>query len=248
MAEANQKQNSAQHTAERGIISVVIIRITQFFIFLLLTLLFSIIIEWAGMGVSFWDEPGSKHSEQMLQQELSYLNDDFKRSAIVAEPIKFAHNFANQFYIYLFEKTGFKKAIIWAASTPRSAKKGSFRNRLHQLYKNLSAYILAMATVTQIFAVRLAVLILAMPAFVLLSFIGLIDGLVRRDIRRWSAGRESSFIYHWAKKIIYPSLILPWIIYLATPVSIHPNLVVLPFAFLFALSITITASTFKKYL
>ncbi len=248
MAEATQNQTSAQHSAEKGIISVVFIRITQFFIFLLLTLFFSIIIEWAGMMMGIWDEPGAKHSEQMLQQELIYLNDDFKRSAIVEEPIKFAHHFANQFYLYLFEKTGIKKAIIWAASTPRSVKKGSFRNRLHTLYKKTSEYILAMSTVTQIFAVRLAVLILAMPAFVLLSFIGLIDGLVRRDIRRWSAGRESSFIYHWAKKFIYPSLILPWIIYLATPVSIHPNLVVLPFAFLFALAITITASSFKKYL
>jgi len=248
MAEANKNQKSAQQSTEKGVISVFFTRIMQFIIFLLLTLFFSIIIEWAGMMMDVWSEPGAKHSEQMLEQELTYLNDDFKRSAIVDEPIKFAHHFANQFYIYLFEKTGVKTAIIWAASAPRSAKKGSFRDRLHTLYKKTSDYILAMSTVTQIFAVRLAVLILAMPAFVLLSLVGFIDGLVRRDIRRWSAGRESSFIYHWAKKIIYPSLILPWIIYLAFPVSVHPNMIVLPFAFLFSVSIMITASTFKKYL
>lgn len=75
----------------------------------------------------------------------------------------------------------------------------------------------AAMTITQVFEVRLAVLILAFPAFILLSLLGLVDGLVQRDIRRWSGGRESSFIYHWAKKIVLPSLILPWIIYLAMP-------------------------------
>ncbi len=109
-------------------------------------------------------------------------------------------------------------------------------------------YILAAMVVTQIFAVRLAVLTLAIPAFVLLAMLGLIDGLVQRDIRRWSGGRESSFVYHWAKKVLYPSLILPWIIYLAMPVSVHPNLIVLPFAVLFAVSVTVMASTFKKYI
>jgi integrating conjugative element membrane protein (TIGR03747 family) len=77
---------------------------------------------------------------------------------------------------------------------------------------------------------------------------GLTDGLVQRDIRRWSGGRESSFVYHWAKKVLYPALILPWILYLAIPSSIHPNLIVLPFAILFAVSVRVMASMFKKYL
>lgn len=102
--------------------------------------------------------------------------------------------------------------------------------------------------ITEVFAVRLAVLIMALPAFVLLGLMGLTDGLVQRDIRRWSGGRESSFVYHWAKKLLYPALILPWILYLAIPSSLHPNLVVLPFAILFALSVRVMASMFKKYL
>jgi hypothetical protein len=43
-------------------------------------------------------------------------------------------------------------------------------------------------------------------------------------------------------------LILPWIVYLAIPVNVHPNLVVLPFAVLFAVSLMVMSSTFKKYL
>jgi len=71
--------------------------------------------------------------------------------------------------------------------------------------------------------------IAAMPIFLLFSLVALVDGLVQRDLRRWGGGRESSFVYHYAKKAALP-------------------LVVLPFATLFALTVAVTASTFKKYL
>jgi hypothetical protein len=50
------------------------------------------------------------------------------------------------------------------------------------------------------------------------------------------------------QKAFYPSLILPLIICLAMPESVHPNVVVLPFAVLFGFSVRVMASTFKKYL
>ena len=250
MASQPQRTTSAQQRTEQGIISTTITRLMQLFFFLLMTLLFSIIIEWLGMATKYWEQPGIEHSEKMLAQELSYLNEDFKRSVIVEQPVEFAKNFADRFYQVTFIATGMKSAVIWMATpTPATARRtGGVRKTLHDVYLLAESYILAVMTVIQVFAVRLAVLILAIPAFVLLALLGLIDGLVQRDIRRWSGGRESSFVYHWAKKILYPSLILPWIIYLAMPVSVHPNLIVLPFAVLFAVSVMVMASTFKKYI
>jgi hypothetical protein len=37
-------------------------------------------------------------------------------------------------------------------------------------------------------------------------------------------------------------------LYLALPFSLHPSWIILPFALAFAFAVTITASTFKKYL
>ena len=102
--------------------------------------------------------------------------------------------------------------------------------------------------VTQVFSVRLAILTLAMPVFALFSFVALVDGFVKRDLRRWGGGRESSFVYHWAKRSAMPLLVLSWVIYLALPFSLHPTFIVLPFATLFAFSVAVTASAFKKYL
>lgn len=45
-----------------------------------------------------------------------------------------------------------------------------------------------------------------------------------------------------------PLLVFSWVIYLALPFSLHATLIVLPFASLFALSIAVTANTFKKNL
>lgn len=241
------KPATAQQAAERGIVATTLIGLAQILMYLVLTLVFSILVEWAGMVSGLWDESGSTHSELMLQQELQYLNKDFTRSAIVERPVRYAKRFSDNFYELTFKRTGVQAAVIWLA-TPTQTSSGAVRKSLHRYFRMMQEYVLAAMTVTQIFAVRLAVLTLAMPAFVLLGAMGLVDGLVQRDIRRWSGGRESSFVYHWAKKALYPSLILPWIVYLAIPVNVHPNLVVLPFAVLFAVSLMVMSSTFKKYL
>lgn len=68
--------------------------------------------------------------------------------------------------------------------------------------------------------------------------------LRQADLRGWGGGRESSSLYHWAKRAALPQLVLTWVIYLALPFSLHPSFVVL----LFVLSVTVTASTFGKYL
>ena len=75
-----------------------------------------------------------------------------------------------------------------------------------------------------------------------------VDGLVQRDLRRWGGGRESSFVYHYAKKAALPLVVMTWVTYLALPFSLHPSFVILPFATLFALTVVVTASTFKKFL
>jgi integrating conjugative element membrane protein (TIGR03747 family) len=99
-----------------------------------------------------------------------------------------------------------------------------------------------------VFLVRLLVLCLMVPLLLLAAFVGLVDGLVRRDIRRFGAGRESGFVYHRAKAAVVPLLVLPWIIYLALPVSLNPLLVLLPGAVLLGTAVSIVAGSFKKYL
>jgi integrating conjugative element membrane protein (TIGR03747 family) len=238
--------DAQRHPAQRGLLSRALGSIARVAGWLVAALLFSIIIEWAGM-LLWWKDEGSLHSRAMLQKELSYLSDDFRRSAVSSDPARFARHFADGFYHYLFEWTHFIDFIRWLKQPPRPDE-SHILVVLRSAYAQSAEYVLAAMTVTQVFAVRLAVLTLATPVFVLFGFVALVDGLVQRDLRRWSGGRESSFVYHHAKKVIFPAVILAWIVYLGMPTSIHPNYVILPFAGLFALALAIAAGSFKKYL
>lgn len=55
-------------------------------------------------------------------------------------------------------------------------------------------------------------------------------GPVRRDIRRFGAGRESGFFHPRARAGQMPLAVLPWIAYLALPISVSPMLILLPSA------------------
>lgn len=231
---------------QQGLFTRVLATISQAILWLLLSLLFSIIVEWVGM-VIWWPEQGLDHSRTMLAKEISYLDTDFRRSIVTSDPARFAKEVADGTYHYLFEVTRVVAFIHWVSPPSRQEEQG-MRPTLHKIYRPLAEFVIAAMQVTQVFSVRLAILSLATPVFLLFSLLALVDGLVRRDLRRWGGGRESSFVYHYAKKAVLPLVVITWVTYLALPFSLHPTFVILPFATLFALTVTITASTFKKYL
>jgi integrating conjugative element membrane protein (TIGR03747 family) len=183
----------------------------------------------------------------MLAAELGYLDADFRRSVVTSDPARFARSVADTIYYALFELTRIVDALDWLSRPPAAGEEG-FRPKLHRLYRPIADFVVAAMQITQVFSVRLAILTLATPVFLLFTLVALVDGFVQRDLRRWGGGRESSFVYHWAKRSALPLLILSWVVYLALPFSLHPTFVILPFATLFALSVVVTASSFKKYL
>ena len=244
MAEA--VSDPRRREVRQGLISTTLTTLAQGVQWLLLALLFSILTEWAGM-VFWWPEEGLQHSRSMLEAEIGYLDADFRRSAITSSPAELATAVADKTYYVLFEFTGLVDFMAWVSASPAPEEQG-FRPWLHSLYRPIAEFVIAAMQVTQVFSVRLAILTLAVPVFVLFSLVALVDGFVKRDLRRWGGGRESSFVYHWAKRSAIPLLVLSWVIYLALPFSLHPTFIVLPFATLFALSVAVTAGTFKKYL
>ncbi|MCP4305807.1 MAG: TIGR03747 family integrating conjugative element membrane protein [bacterium] len=213
---------------------------------LALSLILSVIIEWVGM-VMWWPEQGAAHSRGMLRTEIGYLDQDFRHSIMTSSPAHFARCFADTSYTYLFEWSGFVDFFNWAQADP-AVDHRPMQRFFHRFIAPVAEFILAAITITQVFSVRVAILTLALPVFVLFALLGVVDGLVMRDLRRWGGGRESSFVYHHAKKTIVPTFVIAWVLYLALPFSLHPSVVILPFAALLALALAVTSRTFKKYL
>lgn len=204
---------------------------------LFFSLFLSIIIEWIGMAF-IWEEPGAGHSQAVMEQEFTWFSAEFRQGLLYSKPVELISEGIQTVHYWLFVQTGIQAWLDGPGSSTIS----------QLLYQYFGAYIEAMLYVIVIFMIRLAIIVLTCPLFVLTGLVGLIDGLVQRDLRKFGIGRESAYKYHYAKRYISPIMLLAWMLYLSVPFSIHPNFILIPAAILFGWTIRVTASSFKKYL
>ncbi len=239
-----------QQDRQKGVLIGLVTLPFRFVGVLLGSLILSIVIECAGMYV-FWPEEGWRHSQRMFEFELDQLSKNFTRGILVQEPGRTAQHLVGIAYDCVFAKTGVASWIQNTSQKARAARNDNARDihyYIGTLYTHLDNGLNAAAFTGLVFLVRLLVLFLTLPLFVTAAFVGLIDGLVRRDLRRFGAGRESGYIYHRAKACLMPMVILPWVIYLSCPVSVHPFFILVPSSVLLAIAVNITMGSFKKYI
>jgi integrating conjugative element membrane protein (TIGR03747 family) len=251
MSDTPQNQGAPQR---QGFIARIVSLPFQLFGILCGALLLSIIIECVGMRF-FWPDEGWHHASRMLDHELHQLSGQFTHSLLANEPGKAARALVDKAYTGLFVKSGLldwmKRAAEQSRAPARDADadaKKDFRYYVSRLYLWLEDFLIASAFTVLVFCTRLIVLTLTLPLFLLAALTGLVDGLVRRDIRKFGAGRESGYLYHRARASIFPLLMLPWTLYLALPVSLHPLWILLPAAVLLSLAANLAAGSFKKYI
>ncbi|WP_397453211.1 TIGR03747 family integrating conjugative element membrane protein [Pseudomonas sp. NA-150] len=242
-------QTQQQQVREKGLIARTLTLPFAFLGIMLVSLLISILMEWIGLYF-YWPEQGWRHAQGMLNNELKWISDSYVQSLILEQPAQAARNLINLVYEWGFEKTGLIDWINYSAAQSRiNGSQGAGVHRyLSLMYVYVEDYGLAAVYTVLTFLARLVILTLTTPLFLMAAFTGVVDGLVRRDLRRFGAGRESGFIYHRAKMLIVPLMVAPWVIYLALPISISPVLILLPCAAALGLVVTITMGSFKKYL
>jgi len=239
-----------QQAREQGLIATLITLPFRLFGMLCGSLLLCMLIECVGMHF-FWPEQRWHHAQGMLNYELDQLSSTFTRSLLVQQPGRTAHRWVERAYEGLFVKTGLLDWVRETSAHALTANGGNakdFRYFLGQIYLHLEEYALASIYTLLTFLVRLLVLCLTLPLFLMAAFTGFVDGLVRRDVRRFGAGRESGFVYHRARASLMPLAVLPWVFYLALPVSVSPLLILLPSAVLLGVAADIASGSFKKYL
>ncbi|PVZ36892.1 TIGR03747 family integrating conjugative element membrane protein [Pseudomonas sp. CC120222-01a] len=237
---------ASQHPAQRrpGFIFGTLELCLRLLGLLFASLIFSIFLEFAGM-LWFWPEQGWHHSHAMWLSELGWLSDHFKNSLLVEKPAQATAKVLQHLNEWVVVRSGWSQSATQLKLISREA---TMQGQFAQAYVVVEDYLLAALFTVFTFVVRLAVLTLAMPLFLLGVITGAVDGLMRRDLRKFSADRESSFVYHRAKRTLLPLMVSPWVIYLSLPTSVNPNWVLLPCAALLGWMVSITATTFKKYL
>ncbi|MEJ2622836.1 MAG: TIGR03747 family integrating conjugative element membrane protein, partial [Candidatus Thiodiazotropha sp.] len=181
-----------------------------------------------------------------MRREIGYLGGSLDGDSINDKAVHVASDSVNDVVNFLFIDSGLVDNLS-AAKIP-STNDGTFIRLAKVVITEYYNYLMAAIYIIIMFFIRLSILVLSIPAFILFGFVGVTDGLMQRDLRRWCGGNESGYIYHWAKRFAMPVLIMSWVIYLAIPSSIHPNFIITPFAVLFGLVLMVMSSKFKKYL
>lgn len=88
----------------------------------------------------------------------------------------------------------------------------------------------------------------ALPLLVLSLLVGVIDGWVRRHVRRFNTQRESSYVHHRARVLFVPLTLLPGVAYLVLPLSLSPSGFIVASAAGVAGMATLVVGSFKKHL
>jgi integrating conjugative element membrane protein (TIGR03747 family) len=218
----------------------------------------SICIETVG-SYTFWKDHGAFHSRTLVIEDLGYIA-AAPHSLLVPDTVAFARDliervsapFIRLGVITFYQRTQAEVAALRTGAAPANGK-GGVANALKRTSLTANQMLSRIAVIAMFTAqdtvLRLAIVIFALPAFALACLLGAVDGLVRRDLRKWGGGRESSFIYHHAKATTYMVLGGGFALYLAWPFGgFNPAHMVLTFTFLVAWFLSLTLSSFKKYL
>lgn len=204
MAEVTQRAEQQQES-QKTLLGTIISTPFQFLGVMFGSLIGAIIVEWVCLYF-FWPDAGWKHAQTMFEYELSWLSQGLLHSVVVQEPGRTATWLAQLAYDWLFVKTGM---VDWMTNMTTIAQAGprsplDVRYLTAQGVSTLQNYGLAALYTVLTFVVRLVILAMTIPLFLMAAFTGLVDGLVRRDLRKFGAGRESSYLYHKARGSIIP--------------------------------------------
>ncbi|MFA7554112.1 MAG: TIGR03747 family integrating conjugative element membrane protein [Spongiibacteraceae bacterium] len=240
---AKRQQYQPPRRKEPGLIGQLFSALVQLVVWLVISLMLSIIIEWIGM-IWFWPEQGADHAKTVLAADNAYLNQQLYDQSlkIKNDVIATTHEAVS----WIAHQSWLKTLLNNVPDVPDNSF-SSLQKWAHYLYLQYRDYLKASTYVTQTFVIRLALILFSLPIFAIAAVVGGVDGLVERDLRRWGGGRESSNVFNLARRSIVPAFVAACVVYISLPISLSPVIVILPFAVLLGLAVRITFERLKKY-
>ncbi|EFT6738913.1 DUF4400 domain-containing protein [Salmonella enterica] len=190
----------------------------------------AIALEWLG-DAFFWRNTCASHSEQVLQATWRWWRGSAGAPVWLVEDLALASDKLQQGSAALIASLNGQSGLFWTATVTTAIR----------------CALLSASNTTLTFLLRLAILLQALRLFALITVVGLIDGLVRRDLRRFGAGHESGFVYHYARRMIVSSLVATGLVWLAMPIFLVPEYMFIPAAAGIGLAVSMTGGSFKKY-
>ncbi|EAW3101953.1 TIGR03747 family integrating conjugative element membrane protein [Salmonella enterica subsp. enterica] len=191
----------------------------------------AIALEWLG-DAFFWRNTCASHSEQVLQATWQWWRVSAGAPVWLIEDLAIVSDTLQQWIASLVHSLNGQSGLFWAETVTTV----------------IHCALLSAGNVTLTFLLRLAILLQALPLFALIIVIGLIDGLVRRDLRRFGAGHESGFVYHHARRMIGSTLAATGLVWLAAPIFLDSEYVLVLGTMVIGGAMSVTIGAFKKHI
>ncbi|HEY4437194.1 MAG TPA: DUF4400 domain-containing protein [Lelliottia sp.] len=191
----------------------------------------AIALEWLG-DAFFWRNTCASHSGQVLQATWQWWKSYAGAPVWLVEDLAIVRGKLQQGIAALIASFSGQSGLFWTEAVTTV----------------IHCAILSVGNVTLTFLLRLAILLQALPLFALTIIVGLIDGLVRRDLRRFGAGHESGFVYHQTRRMITSSVLATGLMWLTLPLCLEPKQMFVPGSIAIGFVISLTISSFKKYI
>ncbi|RMD65717.1 DUF4400 domain-containing protein [Candidatus Parcubacteria bacterium] len=195
---------------------------------------------YMGFPIDGKNSLGPEALHRTLEQEwetVGALVQDDRTSRLIQDSVTWS-------YRLLYRLPGLE-ALVQMGSTP---KDGTANDSVRSAVGSLWFFFEGFYWSVHLLGLRLGVLLVSAPLFIATGLVALLDGLISRHLRSIAGGRESGFIYHRAKLMIWGSILGLWLIYLVPPLPLNPVYILPPFLLLFAVAVRISAAWFKKHL
>lgn len=198
--------------------------------FVILGYICSVAVEWIGMKF-IWQEQGVQHSQRMYEIEYSYINEELANGLFRGGTLDVVERaVAWSYELVTPASDGYVSYYLSFLKQPVRSSDWMVVDTLKTALAASSDYFYAARNIAKVYTLRLTVIVLSLPLFIIILHAATVDGLTQRERRKAGGGVESGFVYHLMKKWRSIALIFPLVIYLSFPVSIHPNYALLPMA------------------
>ncbi len=200
---------------------------------------------WGLLGQCFFGQPMMlEHSQQCLHHEEMIMSHELKKPLIVQSIKELFH----PKHFNSWQSLSNTNDLVKRYPLKNIHQTTPLKNLLDKYYQRLQISKQIFFNLVQVVLLRFWIVLLFLPLFGLFGFLGFMDGLTQRHLRKRQGARESSVLYQHAKECLKPSLFGAGIMYIGTPLSLNPQILFLIFSVLFGLTLAIAARTYKKYL
>ncbi len=212
---------------------------------LVLSVVLGVVIELFGMGRTWEAHDGTRLTERTA------IEHRLLEEQVGLQPMRTFDQLHNVYLSWLnsmADSLDSRKLRSPARASGQSTSRSPLAKSVAKVAMALDYYAAITVEFVRATTFRLTALSVGIAVASILASVGLVDGLVRREVRRWSGGRESSWVYNAARRLIGPLVLAFSMVLVVWPWVLHIGWIIATFSAIYTMLLSIAGYRFKKYL